>query len=59
MFQVCNEVQDQADDESSTILLDRQSSVVDTINNKDLETLKMLSGGIGMMMVRVYKAHTP
>ena len=54
--QVCDTVETPVNDEGSSVLLDRQPSVVDTISGKELESLKMLSVGIGEMMVRVYEA---
>ena len=49
---MCDTAEIQADNEGSPSLIDRQPSLVETISDEELETLKILSGGIAIMMVR-------
>lgn len=55
--QVCDAAEIQADDEGSSSLIDRQPSLVQTISDEELETLKILSGGIAIMMVCINPPH--
>lgn len=50
--QVCDAAEIQADDGGTSSLIDRQPGLLETISDEELETLKILSGGIAIMMVR-------
>lgn len=52
LFQVCAIAESQDDSEGSSALIDRRASFVETIRDAELESLKILSGGIAIMMVR-------
>lgn len=56
--QVCDAAEIQADDEGSSSLTDRQPSLAETISDAELESLKVMSGGIAIMMVRARTHHT-
>lgn len=52
LFQVCDIAETQGDnDENSSALIDRRASLVEAISDAGLESLKILSGGIAIMMV--------
>ena len=51
---MCDAAEVQADGDSSFTLIDRRASLVETLSDEELESLKILSGGITIMLVRAY-----
>ena len=57
LLQVCDSADLQANDEGSPSLINRRPSLVGTLSDEELESLKILSGGIAVMMVCACNQH--